>query len=145
MVSLYCPDILVLTGHDSLLKNCHRQDLRGYRSSRYFTEAIRTARQAACGRGNLVVFAGACQSFYEALITAGANFAASPARTFIHLYDPVLIAGNIAYTLFSQFIPLKETIRMTISGEKGIGGVETTGCARLGFPFLIFQETPNFE
>lgn len=40
------PDILVLTGHDSYSKQKGEEvDLRAYRNSRYFVEAVRAARK----------------------------------------------------------------------------------------------------
>lgn len=92
----YTPDILILTGHDGLLKNKKGfSSLESYRNSRHFMRAVRKAREFEAGRDDLIIFAGACQSHYEALIRAGANFASSPRRVLIHAYDPVFIAEKV--------------------------------------------------
>ena len=54
----------------------------------------------------LVIIAGACQSNYEELIKAGANFASSPKRVNIHCLDPAIIALFIATTERSKEIDL---------------------------------------
>lgn len=131
----YTPDILILTGHDGLLKgkkgfSC----LDNYRNSRYFVKAVRKAREFELGRDDLIIFAGACQSHYESLIHAGANFASSPRRVLIHAYDPVFIAEKVAFTPFNQTVPIKETLRDTITGTDGVGGIETKGRLRIGYP-----------
>lgn len=46
----------------------------------------------------MVIFAGACQSYYEGLILAGANFASSPARILIDFIDPLIVAERVAIT-----------------------------------------------
>lgn len=131
----FTPDILILTGHDGLLKgkkgfSC----LDNYRNSRHFLRAVRKAREFEPGRDDLIIFAGACQSHYESLIHAGANFASSPRRVLIHAYDPVFIAEKVAFTPFNQMVPIKETLRDTITGTDGVGGIETRGRLRVGYP-----------
>lgn len=75
------PDILVITGHDGLLKGYNDfENIKHYRSSGYFVEAVKEARKYEPNMDDLVVFAGACQSHYEAILEAGANFASSPHR-----------------------------------------------------------------
>ena len=46
----------------------------------------------------MFIIAGACQSNYEDLIKAGANFASSPKRINIHALDPAIIAVSISKT-----------------------------------------------
>lgn len=129
------PDILVLTGHDAMLKGSQDyKSLDSYRNSRYFVEAVRRAREYEPSYDDLVIFAGACQSFYEALIEAGANFASSPNRVFIHAMDPVFICEKIAFSSISKFLNPKEIVDSTITGIKGIGGLETRGKYREGLP-----------
>lgn len=131
----YRPTILVITGHDSLLKGAKDYDnLDNYRSSSYFVEAVRNARQYQPDRDSLVIFAGACQSCYEELISAGTNFASSPRRVFIHIFDPVLIIERIAYTSIKDVITADEIIDSTVTGSDGIGGIETRGQFRMGYP-----------
>lgn len=129
------PDILVLTGHDGFLaRRKDVKDLRNYRTSRYFISAVRTARRYEPNLDSLVIVAGGCQSNYEALLEAGANFASSPARIFVHCYDPILIAEKIAYTSVEQYVELRDVLSSTITGMDGIGGVQTRGKLRIGLP-----------
>jgi len=135
VLETYNPDILVITGHDGLLRKQGNRDLLShYRSSQYFVETVKQARLFDSNRDGLVIIAGACQSHFEALIAAGANFASAPERVMIHCYDPVFIAEKLAYTPFTQVINLRELLQGTISGKDGIGGIETKGKLRYGFP-----------
>lgn len=128
-------DILVLTGHDGFLcgkKDFHSMD--SYRSSRYFVESVLEARRFQPNRDGLVIFAGACQSNYEAILAAGANFASSPKRMLIHAFDPVFIVERIAFTPMDQIVSVKDILTHTITGTDGVGGVETRGQMRRGYP-----------
>ncbi|KMT22827.1 sporulation-specific protease YabG [Clostridium cylindrosporum DSM 605] len=131
----YKPDILVLTGHDSVVKDCNNfKSLDSYRNSKYFAEAVRKARQFESSYDELVIFAGACQSYYEEIIKAGANYATSPYRILVHALDPVLVCEKIAFTSITKFLSPKEVLQNTITGEKGVGGLETRGQYREGSP-----------
>jgi len=131
------PDLIVITGHDSYSKNKGlKNDLRAYRHSKYFAETVREARRLNPNLDQLVIFAGACQSHFESLIRAGANFASSPLRVNIHALDPVYIAAKIAYTPFMESVGIWEALRNTLTGEKGMGGIETRGLLRTGMPYL---------
>lgn len=131
----YRPNILVLTGHDGLQKGIKDfKEVNNYRNSCYFIEAVRKARAFDGDRDNLIIFAGACQSHYEALIAAGANFASSPQRVLIHAFDPVFIAEKLAYSSILETLNLESIINNTITGLDGVGGIETRGCLRLGYP-----------
>lgn len=132
----YHPDILVLTGHDALLRkgSADRSRLDSYRSSRYFVDAVQAARSVCPGLDELVVFAGACQSHYEAILEAGANFASSPGRVLIHAYDPVFLVEKLAYTSIYAKLSAQEVIANTITGMEGIGGVDTRGRMRRAYP-----------
>lgn len=129
------PDILVLTGHDAYLKGKKNyQDINNYRNSKYFVYSTTIARNYEPSKDSLVIFAGACQSHYENLLAAGANFASSPQRVLIHALDPVFISERIAYTSFKRTINISEVINNTISGMDGLGGIETKGTFRYGIP-----------
>lgn len=128
-------DIVVLTGHDGFLHG--KKDFRSldsYRSSRYFVQSVLEARRFQPNRDTLVIFAGACQSNYEAILEAGANFASSPKRTLIHAFDPVFIVERIAFTPIDRMVSLKDVIRHTVTGTDGLGGIETRGQLRRGYP-----------
>ncbi|KPU44566.1 sporulation-specific protease YabG [Oxobacter pfennigii] len=134
------PDILVLTGHDGMLKGQNNYtSLDSYRSSRFFVEAVKVARSYDPSLDDLVIFAGACQSFYEAIIEAGANYASSPHRVLIHALDPVFICEKVAYTGINKVLTIQEAISNTITGIKGIGGLETRGKYRQGFPKSLYS------
>lgn len=131
----YNPDILVITGHDGLLKGSRSfNDIESYRNSKYFIEAVKAARRYEPSLDDLVIFAGACQSHYEGILRAGANFASSPHRVFIHALDPVFIIEKVAFTPINKIISARDVIDATITGIKGIGGVETRGKFREGLP-----------
>ncbi|WP_143317465.1 sporulation peptidase YabG [Clostridium sp. HBUAS56017] len=129
------PDIVVLTGHDGVMKDSTDYlDLRCYRNSRYYMDAVKALRDYNASYDELVIFAGACQSCYECMLDAGANFASSPSRVLIHCLDPVFICEKIAYTRIDQVISITEVIENTITGIKGIGGLQTRGKYREGYP-----------
>ncbi|MBP2662706.1 MAG: yabG [Firmicutes bacterium] len=100
------PDILVFTGHDALIGNGKKDisDINNYRNSKHFVAAVKKARLFEPSRDELVIFAGACQSHFEAILSAGANFASSPNRIFIHAYDPVFIAEKVAFTPINKAV-----------------------------------------
>ncbi|WP_418791308.1 sporulation peptidase YabG [Phosphitispora sp. TUW77] len=129
------PDILVLTGHDGIIRSgADFTDLNNYHNSRYFVKAVKAARFIECNMDNLIIFAGACQSHYEALLQAGANYASAPQRVMIHAFDPVFIVEKVAFTSFNKTIATSEVIENTITGIEGLGGIETRGKLRRGFP-----------
>lgn len=129
------PDIVVVTGHDGLYKNhVNKQDLASYKHSHHFVQAVQTVRRFERNRDALTVIAGACQSHFEALLQAGANFASSPGRILIHALDPVQVAVKTAYTSIRDTVRIREVLAGTQSGIKGIGGYETRGSFRLGSP-----------
>ena len=128
-------DILVLTGHDGFISGkIDFHSMESYRSSRYFVESVFEARRFQYNRDALVIFAGACQSNYEAILSAGANFASSPKRMLIHAFDPVFIVERIAFTPTDQIVSVKDILTHTITGTDGVGGVETRGQMRRGYP-----------
>lgn len=136
LIDEYRPDILVITGHDSYSKTKGKKsDLNSYRHSKYFVQTVIEARRKVPNLDQLVIFAGACQSHFESLIYAGANFASSPQRVNIHALDPVYIVAKISFTPFMDRINVWDVLRNTITGEKGLGGVETKGVLRTGMPF----------
>ncbi|GGJ89218.1 sporulation peptidase YabG [Lentibacillus kapialis] len=137
LVDAVQPNIIVITGHDAFSENKGaKSDLRAYRHSKYFTETVVNIRKKNPRLDDLVIFAGACQSHFESLIRAGANFASSPSRINIHALDPVYIAAKIAYTPFMEKVAVWDVLRNTLTGEKGMGGVETRGLLRTGMPYI---------
>jgi len=134
------PDILVLTGHDGLIKGSKDLiSLESYRNSKYFVNAVNEARGYDADLDSLVIFAGACQSNYDELIKAGANFASAPSRDLIHALDPVRVCQIVANTGIDKILHAKDVIENTITGKTGIGGVQTRGKCREGFPIELFE------
>ncbi|WP_042353277.1 sporulation peptidase YabG [Bacillus massiliigorillae] len=141
LLEMYRPDILVVTGHDSYSKSKGKMiDINAYRHSWHFVQTVREARKKIPQLDQLVIFAGACQSHFESLIAAGANFASSPSRVNIHALDPVYIVAKISFTPFMERIHVWDVLRNTLTGEKGIGGIETKGVLRTGMPYKSMEE-----
>jgi spore coat assemly protein len=135
LLDYYRPDILVVTGHDAYSKSKGKiEDINAYRHSKHFVQTVREARKKIPHLDQLVIFAGACQSHFESLIQAGANFASSPGRVNIHALDPVYIVAKISFTPFIERIHVWDVLRNTLTGEKGLGGIETKGVLRVGMP-----------
>lgn len=129
------PDILVLTGHDSIIKGAkNHNDLNSYSNSKYFIQSVIKSREYEPSYDDLVIFAGACQSHYEGILEAGANYASSPQRVLIHALDPVLVIEKVAFTNFEKIVEVKDVIANTITGIKGLGGIQTRGKFREGLP-----------
>jgi len=131
----YNPNIIVITGHDAYYKKKGKvDDLTAYKNSGNFVKAIKEARKFEKSHDKLIIIAGACQSDYEELIKAGANFASSPKRINIHALDPAIIATTMSLSDANQDIDLKAIIDKTKYGKRGMGGVKTKGTMYIGYP-----------
>ena len=103
-------------------------DIYNYRNSRHFIETVKEARKYDQKNDkNLVIFAGACQSFYEALMEAGANFASSPARILIDFLDPLIVAKSVAITDKNKYITIDDFVDELRDGKKGVNGLGARG------------------
>lgn len=129
LLKLYRPDILIITGHDGMIKRgTNFNDIYNYRNSRHFINTVKEARKYDKDNNcETVIFAGACQSYFEALMLAGANFASSPARILIDFLDPLIIAEKVATTEKYKFITVDEVTKEIRDGKKGIGGIGSNG------------------
>ena len=125
----YKPDIVVITGHDAYYKKT-----KSYKNSVNFINAVKEARNYESSHDKLIIIAGACQSNYEELIKAGANFASSPKRINIHALDPAIIATKISLLEVNKDIDLKSLLEKTKYGSNGIGGISTKGTMYVGYP-----------
>ena len=135
LLSEYKPNIVVITGHDAYYKNKGKEDdLDNYKNSLNFVESVKKARLYESSHNKLIIIAGACQSNYEELIKAGANFASSPKRTNIHALDPAIVAVKMSLADANIEIDLKDIINNTKYQERGIGGIITKGTMYMGFP-----------
>lgn len=128
----YNPDILVITGHDAFYRK-KRKDAN-YKNTDNFINAVKVARKYENSHEKLVIIAGACQSNYEELIKAGANFASSPKRINIHALDPAIVAASLAFSDKNNNIDLIKILDKTKYGSDGIGGIITKGTMYIGYP-----------
>lgn len=129
------PDILVITGHDAIIKkDGDTKDINNYKNSKNFAITVQKAREYEKSHEKLVIIAGACQSDYEDIIKSGANFASSPKRVNIHALDPAIIAVNIALTDKNKSIDIKELLNKTKYGKNGLGGLVGNGMMYIGYP-----------
>jgi len=134
-LDLIKPDILVITGHDAYYKKRgEREDLKAYKNSSNFIDAVIEARKYERAHDKLIIIAGACGSYYEGLIKSGANFASSPKRINIHALDPAIIALKISLTDINKNINIMDIIDKTKYGKDGIGGIITRGTMFVGYP-----------
>lgn len=128
LMDRYKPDILIITGHDGMIKSgTGYNDIYNYRNSKYFINAVKQARENKNIKKDLVIFAGACQSFYEELINAGANFASSPARILIDFMDPLIVAERVATTDYDKYLTIKDIESELRDGQRGVNGIGAMG------------------
>ena len=130
LLKKYNPDILVLTGHDSF----SRSKMNKYQNTSYFVSAVSEARKYEKEHNKLFIIAGACQSNYEDLIRAGANFASSPKRINIHALDPAIVASCLSFSDRNKNIDLIKILEKTKYGADGMGGIITNGSMYIGYP-----------
>ena len=100
-------------------KGTQFNNLYNYRNSRYFIKSVEEARKTSYKK-DLVIFAGACQSYYEGLMVAGANFASSPARILIDFMDPLIVAEKVATTKEEKFITIQDIEEELRDGSRGV-------------------------
>ena len=130
LLEKYRAEILVLTGHDSFSKSRERK----YSNTSNFVNAVIEARKYEKSQDKLFIIAGACQSNYEELIKAGANFASSPKRINIHALDPAIVASCISFSNKNNDIDIIKILNKTKYGPSGIGGIITKGSMYVGYP-----------
>ena len=129
------PDIVIITGHDAFYKKKKdKSDSSNYQNSTNFIKSVQQARLYEKSHEKLVIIAGACQSNYEELIKAGANYASSPKRVNIHALDPAIIAVSVALTKRNQEIDLIDLLERTKYGHDGMGGIMGSGVMYVGYP-----------
>lgn len=123
----YIPDVVVITGHDAF-DGRDVKEYNSYKNSEYFANSIKSVKKKF---PNIVVVAGACQSNYEALIASGANFASSPGRINVHIYDPAVIAISICTTSYKQSVNFSKLYKCIEKIKGSFGGIETNGVMRM--------------
>ena len=130
LLKKYNPDILVLTGHDSF----SRAKRSKYKNTSSFVSSVIEARKYEKSHEKLFIIAGACQSNYEDLIKAGANFASSPKRINIHALDPAIVASCLSFSNKNNDIDIIKILDKTKYGSDGMGGIITKGSMYIGYP-----------
>ena len=131
-INKYNPDVLVLTGHDGMIKTGTKYaDISNYRNSKYFIQGVVEARKLCPSSNKLAIFAGACQSFFEAIMASGANFASSPGRILIDFMDPLIVAEKIAVTDRKKIVTINDIANELRDGKRSIDGIGVMGKKRL--------------
>ena len=134
LLNRYRPDIVVITGHDAYYSKNKDSKNNIYQNTNNFIEAVKVARKYERSQDKLIIIAGACQSNYEELIKAGANFASSPKRINIHALDPAIVASSLALSDKNKSIDVISLIEKTKYGSDGMGGIITNGTMYVGYP-----------
>lgn len=129
LLDRYKPDIIVLTGHDGMIKKgTGFNDIYNYRNSRHFINSVYEARKwCEANSKDIAIFAGACQSYYEAIMSAGANFASSPKRIMIDFIDPLIVAERIALTDNTRYLTIRDIEEELRDGRDGVDGIGSMG------------------
>lgn len=124
----YNPNILVITGHDSSKNsNPYSRNINDYRYSKYYVQSVLIARKYNPDTNKLVIIAGGCQSYYELLIKAGANFASSPSRISITITAPVYIAYKLFNTPHNMLVTMDSIYDAFHFDYGSFGGISTYG------------------
>jgi spore coat assembly protein len=64
----------------------------------------------------------------------GSTYASSPSHINIHALDPAIIAAHLALVSKNQTIDIINLLSKTKYGADGIGGIETKGKMKIGYP-----------
>ena len=126
LIRKHNPDIIVLTGHDAYYKN------KTYKNSNYFIQTVKEIRTNF--DNNIIIISGACQSDYYNLMKSGSTYASSPSHINIHALDPAIIASYLSLSSNNKTIDIKKILEKTKYGPNGIGGIETKGKMKIGYP-----------
>lgn len=129
LLDKYNPDILIITGHDGMIrKGTEFNNIYNYRNSRHFINTVTESRKwSSLNNKDLAIFAGACQSYYEEIMSAGANFASSPKRIMIDFIDPLIVAERIAMTENTRYLTIRDIEEELRDGRDGVDGIGSKG------------------
>ena len=64
-------------------------------------------------------------------MSAGANFASSPARILIDFLDPLVVAEKVATTEQYKYITIDDIAKELRDGRRGVGGTGSNGKMRV--------------
>lgn len=121
------PDVVVITGHD-YYNNEDKKALENYANTINFIKGMKEFKKKF---PNSVYIVGACQSNFEALIANGANFASSPKRINVHIYDPAIIAIKVSTTAYNKIVNFDSLSNVIENLNDAYGGIETMGKMRI--------------
>lgn len=108
-------------------KDTDYNNIYNYRNSGHFINTVKEARKWGRTSEELVIFAGACQSYFEAIMLAGADFASSPGRILIDFVDPIIVAEKVAKTDINRYVTITQIVGDLKEGRDGIGGTGVKG------------------
>ena len=97
----------------------------------HFISTVKEARKWGISSEKLVIFAGACQSYYEGIMSVGADFASSPGRILIDFIDPLIVAEKIAITEDYKFVSGTEISKEVKEGSRGVNGIGARGKSKI--------------
>ena len=123
----FTPDVVVITGHD-FYNGGNIKDISSYTNSAHFVKGVKKIRNKY---PNAVIIAGACQSNFEALIANGADFASSPKRRNVHIFDPVVIAIAVSTTSIRKIVDFQKQEKYIEGFKESYSGLETYGKMRM--------------
>lgn len=123
----FTPDVVVITGHD-FYNGGNIKDINSYTNSVHFVKGVKKIRNKY---PNAVIIAGACQSNFEALIANGADFASSPKRRNVHIFDPVVIAIAVSTTSIRKIVDFQKQEKYIEGFKESYSGLETYGKMRM--------------
>lgn len=128
LLNKYNPSILITTGHDLMFKKGQGYfNIDNYKNSKYFAKTVKEARKWNRDEDRFTIIAGACESFFEAIISEGANFASSPGRILIDYKEPLIVASIVARKDKNEYVTIDEIVPKLKDGIKAIGGTKTKG------------------
>lgn len=118
------PDIVVITGHDGVLKQQQNYDLyslSSYKNSQNFVAAIRVAREYERNFDALTIVAGACQSHFEALLGQWCQFRQLPGQNTHSCSGPGVYRGQGLFYLHPGYGELKRCTEPYDQRQSGDG------------------------
>ena len=115
------PSVTVITGHDNIKRDKDITSLEGYVSSKYFYQSTKIAREFNPNANDMFIITGACATFYEKMIEAGANCATSTSRINITASAMNDIIVYMVYYMLGYPLPIKTMLDSTIHSIYGFG------------------------
>ena len=116
------PSVTVITGHDNIKRDKDITSLEeGYVNSKYFYQSTKIAREFNPNVNDMFIITGACATFYEKMMEAGANCATSTSRINISSSAMTDIIIYMVYYMLGYPLPIKTMLDSTIHSIYGFG------------------------